>query len=156
VDCKTPKLHLPSEEDFGNFTANFTIGFIFDDYDEYEELDEERHNISVKMTFVELPSIDRHSWPAYDSSKGDALTLEVLHHSAHVSVIKYGCHFQISWGAFQNQAVVLVGGVPANIAQRFDNSLLFTPPDNNDVNMEKGCHESTDSFSVEVRWYSEG
>jgi hypothetical protein len=80
VDCKTPKLHLPPKEDFGNFTANFTIGFIFDDYDEYKELDEERHNISLRMTFVELSSIEMHTWPKYDSSKGEALTLEVPHH----------------------------------------------------------------------------
>ena len=55
----------------------------------------------------------------------------------------------MSWGAFQHEALVLVGGVASIIAERYDNSLLFTPPDD-DVIEEKGCHDDVDAYVVEV------
>ena len=54
----------------------------------------------------------------------------------------------MSWGAFQHEALVLVGGVASIITKRYDNSLLFTPPD--DVIEEKGCHDYIDAYVVEV------
>jgi hypothetical protein len=79
LSCKTPELRLPSKEDFGNFTAEFKVGFEFDAFDEYKELDEERHNISLKITVFELPPIERHFWPPCDPSKKEVLILEVYY-----------------------------------------------------------------------------
>jgi hypothetical protein len=51
----------------------------------------------------------------------------------------------VSWGAFQHETLVVVGGAAAIIAKRYENSLLFTPPE--DATEEKGCHNA---YAVEV------
>ena len=89
LGCMTPELNLPPKEDFGNFTVEFKLGFEFDAFDEYKELDEERHNISVKITVFELPAIERHSWPPYKPSSKETLTLKVpMHHSRPCCIIR--------------------------------------------------------------------
>ncbi|ELU04248.1 hypothetical protein CAPTEDRAFT_186887 [Capitella teleta] len=56
----------------------------------------------------------------------------------------------ISWGHFQHEVVVRVGGIRSNITERFVNRLLFLPPDEAQLDPESGCKTSKESHSVEV------
>ncbi|ELT88453.1 hypothetical protein CAPTEDRAFT_188615, partial [Capitella teleta] len=134
--CKTPALKLPSTEEFGNFSAEFVFGFEFDGYDEYSELREERHNISAaEFTVIKLPDVHEHHWPPYDSSANEPLTL------------------QISWGDFQGETDVIVGGVKSDIAKRYTSSISFLPPEEHHIkkNQKSDCHASPDAHTVHVQ-----
>ena len=76
--CKTPKLTLPSVKDFGNFTAEYQFGFVLDGYQEYQQVTEETHNISIEVTVIKLSNIEEHDWLPYDSSSGEPLDLKVF------------------------------------------------------------------------------
>ena len=65
-------------EEFGNFSAVYRFGFILDGVEEYKEISQEEHNISIVVNVVRLPTIQQHSWPPYDSSSGRPLELKVL------------------------------------------------------------------------------
>uniref|UniRef100_X2A1J6 IPT/TIG domain-containing protein n=1 Tax=Capitella teleta TaxID=283909 RepID=X2A1J6_CAPTE len=56
----------------------------------------------------------------------------------------------ISWGHFQHEAVVRVGGMRSNITERLVNRLLFLPPDEAQLDPESGCKNSKESHLVEV------
>ena len=76
--CETPELQLPDEEEQAEQTMpDFRIGFIFDGFDEYEELSEEKHNIASDLTVVKL-QLEEHTWPPYDASSNHPLELTVL------------------------------------------------------------------------------
>jgi hypothetical protein len=77
MTCITPKLQLPSAEEFGNYTVDFEIGFELDGYEKYRKIDEKKHNISGRFDVVRLSDIRKHSWPRYDSSSKEPLELEV-------------------------------------------------------------------------------
>ena len=75
--CKTPELNLPSVEKYGNFSAEYRFGFILDGVEEYKEISEEKHNISIVVEVVRLSTVEVHTWPPYDSSSGEPLELKV-------------------------------------------------------------------------------
>eukprot|EP00914_Ancora_sagittata_P031359 GHVO01063385.1.p1 GENE.GHVO01063385.1~~GHVO01063385.1.p1 ORF type:complete len:242 (+),score=16.47 GHVO01063385.1:73-798(+) len=158
MSCETPALSLPSKEEFGSFTAKFRFGFLFEGHEEYEELDgnandtDEANSFSVEIEIVELPSVEEQHWPPYDPAKREVLNLEV---SKTIPVVMeshelslFSCN-QITWGAFQNQAVVNIGGVECSIVRRFNNLLQFYPPDKHRLSTS-GCNNSPDAHSVNV------
>ena len=75
--CATPKLHLPSVEEFGNYTAEYRFGFLLDGVEEFKEITEEKHNISIVVKVIRLSTVEVHTWPPYDPSKGEPLELKV-------------------------------------------------------------------------------
>jgi hypothetical protein len=77
MTCITPELQLPPSDEFGNYSIRFRVGFELDGYSEYRELDEEKHNISLRLAVFKLPSVDEHHWLPYDSNRGEPLTLKV-------------------------------------------------------------------------------
>ncbi|ELU03750.1 hypothetical protein CAPTEDRAFT_185172 [Capitella teleta] len=125
--CTTPKLELPPKDDFGSFTAEYRFGFIFEGFEEMEEMEEStndtRTSISVEVNIVELPPIAEHHWSPYD----------------------------VTWGVFQEEVRVHVGGLESSIVNRFSDSVQFFPPDKELLNQETGCGGSSKSFAVEVQ-----
>ena len=88
---------MPSVDEFGDFTARLRVGFIFDGYLEYRELDEDKHNISgdVTLTVTPLPPVKEHFWPPYDQYKNGTLNLEVHKSNLKMSIdfkLLYSCH----------------------------------------------------------------
>jgi hypothetical protein len=78
--CVTPPLDLPPKKEFGNFTPEFTVGFELDGYNEYNQLDEGKHNVTTRNLRV-MPTNDfeflPHAWPPYDESVQEPLDLNV-------------------------------------------------------------------------------
>lgn len=83
MSCETPKLELPSKEDFGTFTAKYRFGFTFEGHEKYEELGRNRNDtdegnaFSVEIEVVELPVVKEQHWPKYDPTKKEVLDLKV-------------------------------------------------------------------------------
>ncbi|ELU09084.1 hypothetical protein CAPTEDRAFT_200088 [Capitella teleta] len=133
MTCKTPELQLPSSKEFGSFKAEYRFGFIFDGFQEAHDVEGNiTSEITVEITVVELHSISEHHWPPYDATKRQPLNIE------------------ISWGHFQHEAVVRVGGIRSNITERLVNRLLFLPPDEAQLDPKSGCKTSNEAHSVEV------
>ncbi|ELU14357.1 hypothetical protein CAPTEDRAFT_211385 [Capitella teleta] len=133
MTCKTPELQLPSSEEFGSFKAEYRFGFIFDGFEDRQDFEGNiTSEITVEIAVVELHSISEHHWPPYDATRRQPL------------------HIEISWGHFQHEAVVRVGGIRSNITERFVNRLLFLPPDEAQLKPESGCKTSKEAHSVEV------
>ena len=76
--CKTPRLSLPSIEQFGIFTVQFRFAFILDGFDKYANANEQANNISDGITVVKLSKIGEHQWPPYDPTTGGPLELQVI------------------------------------------------------------------------------
>ena len=75
--CNIPQFTTGQQLDAKNHTADYFIGFVFDGYDEYLMLDEDKHNISAAMTLLLLPPVEQQHWPVYNSSTNESLALEV-------------------------------------------------------------------------------
>ena len=59
---------------------------------------------------------------------------------------------QVEWGPFHHEIEVLVSGLKCNVTERYEDRLLFFPPDEEDLkNNQTFCNGSVDSYSVEVR-----
>jgi hypothetical protein len=63
------------------------------------------------------------------------------------------------WGVFQNEAVITVGGVQSKIVRRYDNSILFYPPNEGLIGVDDDirvsalksfCFDKADMHIVEV------
>jgi hypothetical protein len=81
MKCLTPRLQLPSSEEFGNFSTNFTLGFNLDDCcANQSEKDTRTTKYNISFTVYTPPTIKDHTtfWKPYDSSKAEPLELEVL------------------------------------------------------------------------------
>ncbi|ELU04381.1 hypothetical protein CAPTEDRAFT_199879 [Capitella teleta] len=125
MECRTPELQLPSVDDFSSFEVEYRFGFLFEGLEESQQLNEKWNTttaISVEIAIIQLPEIAKHTWPPYD----------------------------ITWGHFQHETLVHVGGIEAEITRRYHNLIQFLPPDEDGflVSGESGC--SPESYSVEV------
>ncbi|ELT94864.1 hypothetical protein CAPTEDRAFT_205366 [Capitella teleta] len=62
-----------------------------------------------------------------------------------------GYPLTVTWGKFQHEAQVRVGGIRSNISERFHNRILFFAPEEAQLDQEFGCQESSNAYSVDVQ-----
>ncbi|ELU12579.1 hypothetical protein CAPTEDRAFT_201627 [Capitella teleta] len=139
MSCITPRLQLPSVDEFGSFKVGYRFGFIFDGL-EYDQGSSKENDVTrvttsttIEISIVELPWIKDHNWSPYDETKKESLELVMM------------------WGQFQHEAVVRVGGIASEITKRYDNKVLFFPPDEVWLDGKFECQTSSVSYSVEVQ-----
>lgn len=79
--CPTPPLQLPAEEQSGNYPIEVRIGFVFDGYEEYKEVDEEKHGIKPITSFVDLQHassiVKEQQWVEYNQAAEEPILLKV-------------------------------------------------------------------------------
>ena len=155
MKCITPRLTLPSDDEFGNITAAFRIGFALDGVEEYRELDEEKHSISTQVTILHPLLVKQQEWSDYDESEQEPLALEVKMGIILLTMLEKLISFQISWGVFQHEVKVTVSGVLSEIRKRYDNLIMFVPPNEEEARLSQKafCHSGPSYYKVEVSYH---
>ena len=62
---------------------------------------------------------------------------------------------QINWGEFQHEAEIRVAGLRGVITRRYDNHILFIPPEMEEIVSQQfdvipSCHAGSNTYIVEV------
>eukprot|EP00914_Ancora_sagittata_P017807 GHVO01035070.1.p1 GENE.GHVO01035070.1~~GHVO01035070.1.p1 ORF type:complete len:246 (-),score=16.16 GHVO01035070.1:79-816(-) len=153
--CETPKLQLPSKEKLSSdyCIAKFRLVFTFKENKDAEELDRAvTITFSAQIEVVELPAVEEQQWSPYDPVKREALSLKVSKVIHAVTESQKPCFVlshQISWGAFQDQVEVVVGSIQSTIIQQSSNSILFYPPNEDELlRKESACPSPSHPVNV--------